>query len=1105
MAFPQTPLQVLVELMLNGTWTDITPDVYTAEKIVITRGRADEGQRVDPGKCTLTLNNRLGKYSPRNPVGPYYGQIGRNTPVRVSVKAGTGFLELPGVSGAGATTADAAPLDITGDIDVRLDATLNTWPGQSVQRELCGKWEVTGGQRSWLLLLWTDGTLLFNWSADGTTVLTRQSTTGIVVPPSRRLAVRATLDVNDGAGNHVVTFYTAPTMAGPWTQLGAPVTTAGVTSIFNSTAPVTVGDLPSITAEPPTGRAQSFELRSGIGGSVVANPDFTAQTVGASSFADGAGRTWTMVGGATLSNRRTRFVGEISSWPSRWDVSGKDVRVPVEAAGILRRLGQGQKALDSTLRRRLPSYSPVAYWPMEEGKQAEQVASPVAGVRSFNPTGFDFASDDSLPGSAALPAIASSASFTAVVPPATDGTWHMELVYNLETMPGSLTPMFEVLATGTARRVRVRVATNNVVFEGFDDDGTSLFSNSITAPLFTGAWNRLQIRAIPSGGNVIYSVRWIIIGGTGFVSTATIAATAGHVTQVRSTFGSGLSGLRFGHLAVFSSSSDTPFNSADQGFSGETAGTRIARLAAEESLPIVVPGDSSLDEQVGPQRLDTVVSVLESAAEVDGGILYEHREAIGLVYRNRESLENQTVALALDYTAPGHIAPPLEPVDDDQEVRNDVTVTRDGGSSGRTVLDTGTLSTQAPPNGVGVYDESVTLNLWLDAQAVQHAGWRLHLGTWDEARYPVLRMDLAAAPSLIDAVTQLDSGDRVTIANPPAWLPPGPIDLLAQGYTETIGHPIDWDVEVNCTPAGPWTVAVYDTVRRDTSGSQLAAAAASGATALSVVTTEGARWSTDAGDVPFDVLIGGEQIAVTGVASFLRDTFTRTVANSWGSPDTGPAWNTVGGGPSSDYSVGSGFGAQVLSTLDVSRRTAVTAVHGDFDIYCDITTSALATGDSLYGAVTARMLDASNMYLARLEFTTGNAVILSVRKIIADVQTQLGAFTVPVTHVAGTFIRVRFQGRGSVLQAKAWPATAMEPHRWHISATDTAITAANQIGTRSIRSTGNTNAATVAIRYDNFDVVNPQVFTATRSANGIVKAQAVGAAIQLAQPAIRAL
>ena len=183
----------------------------------------------------------------------------------------------------------------------------------------------------------------------------------------------------------------------------------------------------------------------------------------------------------------------------------------------------------------------------------------------------------------------------------------------------------------------------------------------------------------------------------------------------------------------------------------------------------------------------------------------------------------------------------------------------------------------------------------------------------------------------------------------------------------------------------------------------------------------------------------------------------------------------------------------------------MTAVHGDFDIYCDITTSALATGDSLYGAVTARMLDASNMYLARLEFTTGNAVILSVRKIIADVQTQLGAFTVPVTHVAGTFIRVRFQGRGSVLQAKAWPATAMEPHRWHISATDTAITAANQIGTRSIRSTGNTNAATVAIRYDNFDVVNPQVFTATRSANGIVKAQAVGAAIQLAQPAIRAL
>ncbi|WP_331744631.1 hypothetical protein [Streptomyces mirabilis] len=148
---------------------------------------------------------------------------------------------------------------------------------------------------------------------------------------------------------------------------------------------------------------------------------------------------------------------------------------------------------------------------------------------------------------------------------------------------------------------------------------------------------------------------------------------------------------------------------------------------------------------------------------------------------------------------------PLEPIDDDQKVRNDVTVQREGGASGHAVLEVGALSTQPPPDGVVVYDESLTLNLYSDDQAERHAYWRMHLGTWDEARYPVV--DLAAAPGLINQVTALESGDRIQIANPPAWLPPGPIDLLMQGYQEVIGHPNDWDFQFNCTPAGSWAVA----------------------------------------------------------------------------------------------------------------------------------------------------------------------------------------------------------------------------------------------------------------------------------------------------------
>lgn len=80
----------LVEMFLGGQWVDITGDVRETEPITIVRGRRDEGTRVDPAQCTLKLNNRHGKYSRKNAVGPYYDMLGRNTPLRVSVTTPTG-------------------------------------------------------------------------------------------------------------------------------------------------------------------------------------------------------------------------------------------------------------------------------------------------------------------------------------------------------------------------------------------------------------------------------------------------------------------------------------------------------------------------------------------------------------------------------------------------------------------------------------------------------------------------------------------------------------------------------------------------------------------------------------------------------------------------------------------------------------------------------------------------------------------------------------------------------------------------------------------------------------------------------------------------------
>lgn len=128
MAFPETILPIQVDISLDGsTWTDITSDVRKEQQIRITRGRSDWGQQVDAGRCSFALSNTDGKYSPRNPESPYYGQIGRNTPVRVSVESGAVAAFVPGGLGDFISTPDTAVLDITGDLDVRLDGTLANW------------------------------------------------------------------------------------------------------------------------------------------------------------------------------------------------------------------------------------------------------------------------------------------------------------------------------------------------------------------------------------------------------------------------------------------------------------------------------------------------------------------------------------------------------------------------------------------------------------------------------------------------------------------------------------------------------------------------------------------------------------------------------------------------------------------------------------------------------------------------------------------------------------------------------------------------------------------------------------------------------------------
>lgn len=807
MAFPTTSLGLRGQLRVGQVWQDITADLYTKDPITHKRGRPYRSNAADPSSCSASIRNTDGRYTRRNPSSDLFGKIGRNTPFRIGLPGGPAtYLEMTGAADL-ASTPDVAALDITGDLDIRWDGEAD-WYALGAQF-LFGKWGAAAGTKSYGLVLY-QGFLYLLWTADGTTSFNAWAKLPAQLP--RRAALRATLDADNGTGGYTIRLYWATSLTGTWTQFGGDLIGSTPTTVFAGTAPLSIApDFPgTLHIYPMTGKTYGAEVRNGIAGTVVAAPDFTTRPAGkGGTFTDSAGRVWTLTATAEITDRVIRIEGEVPEWPTKWTRSKRYAWAPVQAAGILRRLGQGTKPLASTLRRRIPSGKPLAYWPMEDGRDATQFYSPIAGVRPLKTAGLSLAAEDSLAGSSPLPTLREGGNFSGTVPaPATASTsWHTEFVFKTAAPTGART-VLHYTSTGTVRTWQLILNATTATINGYDVNGDVIVTKliSLTGLQIFGAWCRWQLYASQSGSVITWTTRWITIGEGGGSVTDTYTGTIGRITGVVSpvSFHADFNSMSIGHLAVLTTANSTIYNSADTGFAGETAAARMTRLCAEEGVPLTITGDASATARVGPQRPADLLTLLRSAAESDGGIFGESSDRRELWYRTRTDLYSQAPALTLDY-ATGAIAEPFEPVEDDQ-ARNEWTVTRDGGSTAVATLPTGALSIQAPPDGIGYYPDSKTLSLFSDDQAEHIASWLLHMTTWDESRYPSVTVHLHERPDLIPFVLALRVGDKIRLTGLPVeFTGTATADLLVDGWSETL-QPRAWTITFNCSPAGPWQV-----------------------------------------------------------------------------------------------------------------------------------------------------------------------------------------------------------------------------------------------------------------------------------------------------------
>lgn len=201
--------------------------------------------------------------------------------------------------GSPTTTADSAALSITGDIDVRVKLSPGNCNTVGTQL-LLSKYATGGNQRSYMLWINASARLGFQWSTDGSSSITVNTATNITqmsdypdgaVCHSGTMWVRATLDVDNGAGGYTCNLYSSIDGL-TWELIGSTVTGAGTTSIYNSTAPVEIGSYNGNTADlPTTGRIYRAQIYNGIAGTLVFDANFETQTHGTTSFSDGLGNT----------------------------------------------------------------------------------------------------------------------------------------------------------------------------------------------------------------------------------------------------------------------------------------------------------------------------------------------------------------------------------------------------------------------------------------------------------------------------------------------------------------------------------------------------------------------------------------------------------------------------------------------------------------------------------------------------------------------------------------------------------------------------------------------------------------------------------------------
>lgn len=539
------------------------------------------------------------------------------------------------------------------------------------------------------------------------------------------------------------------------------------------------------------------------------------------------------------------------------------------AEGLLRRLGTWSDPLRSPMyRTNSARATSLGHWSLEDDRDALVLANSLAGGRAAT-----FEGDVALAESEAALGAAQSAKVGAATQiggqfadaSATAG-WQVAFSFRLPAVPGSTGQLLRwTTSNGYTWASEVSATAYRVTV--VDSAGTSLLSAGTlhSAGREPNRWITMRVKASVSGGTVTVEPAWYAQGDTVEAgNTHTFSGTVGALRTWRQPGSAVVDGGWFSHVFGVTGTADSLVGASAQqvfnGYTGEAAGTRFLRIMAEQGLTRYVIGGSTNSMPMGPQRVGTLLDILREIRDTDDARIDDERFDIALTMTVRRGLYNQTPALELTY--PGDIYA-YEKEIGDLNTHNRVTVKNAAGGEVTVVRETGPMSIQPPPAGVGLNPATVDVNVADEDDLEPIATWHRAKGTLDGPLYLSVTVNLTASPALATDAVDVRAGGYLTLTG----LEAETIHLLVVGIQRQTTPGVD-TLTFQCEPYEPYLIGVWDdaSFRWDSRTSTLNAGYSSSATSMVVTfTDELDAWSTTA--EPYDWMVGGERITVTSMGA----------------------------------------------------------------------------------------------------------------------------------------------------------------------------------------------------------------------------------------------